>query len=74
VAVLCLLALFTHNHLFWIIALLLAFVRIPDFETPLYTIADSLKRMSNPPPPPRDNPAPTEPEVPPAPAPAEREA
>jgi hypothetical protein len=74
VAVLCLLALFTHNHLFWIIALLLAFVRIPDFETPLYTIADSLKRMSDPPTPPRDQPvAATEPEGPATPA-AEREA
>jgi hypothetical protein len=73
VAVLCLLALFTHNHLFWIIALLLAFVRIPDFESPLYTIADSLKRMSDPPAPPRDEPVPAEPEVSTTPA-AEREA
>lgn len=46
VAVLALLALFTHNHTFWIAALLLAFIRIPDFETPLYTIADSVSQMA----------------------------
>lgn len=49
VAVLCLLALFTHNHVFWIIAILLAFIRIPDFETPIYSISDSLKRLAHPP-------------------------
>jgi len=54
VAVLCLLALFTHNHAYWIIALLLAFIRIPDFETPLYSISDSLRKMSG------DGPAPAE--------------
>jgi hypothetical protein len=43
VAVLCLLALFTHNHLFWIAALLLALVRIPDFSSPLARIADALE-------------------------------
>lgn len=48
VAVLCLMALFTHNHLFWIIAILLAFIRIPDFETPIYSISDSLKRLAYP--------------------------
>jgi hypothetical protein len=31
VAVLCLLALFTHAHLFWVAALLLAFIDIPNF-------------------------------------------
>lgn len=31
VAVLALISLFTHNHLFWIAGLLLAFVRFPDF-------------------------------------------
>jgi hypothetical protein len=46
VAVLCLLALFTHNHAFWIIAILLAFIRIPDFETPIYAISDSLQRLA----------------------------
>jgi hypothetical protein len=46
VAVLCLLALFTHNHLFWISALLLALVQIPDFSSPLARIADALERLA----------------------------
>jgi len=46
VAVLALLALFTHNHIFWIAALLLALVRIPDIVTPLKSIARSLVRMA----------------------------
>lgn len=48
VAVLGLLALFTHNNLFWVAALLLAFVQLPDFMTPLGSIANSLSRMANP--------------------------
>ena len=43
VAVLGLLALFTHQHLFWIAALLLAMIQFPDFSTPLNRIADSLE-------------------------------
>ena len=39
VAVLCLLALFTHNHLFWVIGLFLAMIDLPDFSTPLRRIA-----------------------------------
>lgn len=39
VAVLCLLALFTHEHVFWVAALLLAFIDIPDFSTPFRRIA-----------------------------------
>ncbi|MBB3454505.1 hypothetical protein FHT86_002804 [Rhizobium sp. BK313] len=46
VAVLALISLFTHNHLFWIAALLLAFVHIPDFSTPLYSIAQSLGKLA----------------------------
>ena len=46
VAVLALLALFTHNHVFWIAALLLALVELPDFNRPLSSIARSLERMS----------------------------
>lgn len=42
VAVLSLIALFTHNNLFWIAALLLALVPIPDFWTPLANMAESL--------------------------------
>ena len=46
IAVLCLIALFTHQHIFWIIAILLAFIRVPDFETPLKSISDSLERIA----------------------------
>ena len=46
VAVLALISLFTHNHIFWIIGLLLAFIRIPDFSTPMVSIAESLERLS----------------------------
>ena len=47
VAVLSLLALFTHNGVFWVAALLLAFVPIPDFWSPLAQMAESLGRMAN---------------------------
>lgn len=50
VAVLCLLALFTHNHLFWVIALLLAMIDLPDFSTPLRSIAGSVQKMAGIPP------------------------
>lgn len=46
VAVLALIALFTHNNFFWIAALLLALVPIPDFYAPLAAIAGSLARMA----------------------------
>jgi len=46
VAVLALLALFTHNNLFWIAALLLALVQLPDYSTPMNSIALSLERLS----------------------------
>src|SRR5436190_5120267 len=46
VAVLGLLALFTHNHLFWVIGLFLAMVDLPDFITPLRRIAGSVEKMS----------------------------
>ena len=46
VAVLALLALFTHNHVFWIAALLLALIDLPDFSTPVNSIALSLERLS----------------------------
>lgn len=47
VAVLALLALFTHNHVFWVAGLLLALVPLPDFTTPLTTIATSLEKIAN---------------------------
>jgi hypothetical protein len=57
VAVLGLLALFTHNHLFWVIGLFLAMVDLPDFGTPLRRIAGSVEKMAGVPP----EPDPTEP-------------
>ncbi len=48
VGVLALLALFTHNHLFWIAALLVALVQFPDFSTPMNSIARSLERLARP--------------------------
>jgi len=62
VAVLCLLALFTHNHLFWVIALFLAMVDLPDFSTPLRSIAGSVQKMAGIPP----DPDPSEPAKTPA--------
>jgi hypothetical protein len=50
VAVLGLLALFTHNHLFWVIGLFLAMVDLPDFGTPLRRIAGSVEKMAGVPP------------------------
>ena len=47
VAVLALLALFTHNHAFWIAGLLLALLPLPDFTTPLRTIASSLEAIAS---------------------------
>jgi hypothetical protein len=46
VGVLALIGLFTHNHAFWIAALLLALIPLPDFMTPLRTIARSLERIA----------------------------
>lgn len=46
VAVLCLLALLTHNHVFWIAGLLLAMIELPDFATPMNSVALSLERLS----------------------------
>ena len=43
---LALLALFTHNHLFWIAALLLALVQFPDFSSPLGSMARSLEKLA----------------------------
>jgi hypothetical protein len=46
VAVLGLLALFTHMHVFWVAGLLLALIDIPDFGWPLRRIAGSLETMA----------------------------
>ena len=45
ITALALLALFTHNNLFWVAALLLAMVKFPDYLTPLNSIAKSLAEM-----------------------------
>jgi hypothetical protein len=50
VAVLGLLALFTHNHLFWVIGLFLAMIDLPDFSTPLRRIAGSVETLAGVPP------------------------
>lgn len=50
VAVLCLLSLFTHIHLFWVIALLLALIDLPDFLSPLRRLAGAAERLSGMPP------------------------
>jgi hypothetical protein len=46
VAVLGLLALFTHVHLFWVAGLLLALIEIPDFWNPLRRMAGSLEKIA----------------------------
>lgn len=51
VAVLALLSLFTHIHAFWVAALILALIKIPDFSLPslskpLDSIAGSLETMA----------------------------
>jgi hypothetical protein len=46
VAVLGLISLFTHMHIFWIIGLLLAMVDLPDFGTPMRRMAGSLEKMA----------------------------
>jgi hypothetical protein len=49
VAALALISLFTHIHLFWVAALLIALVRIPipDFTGQLGRIAGSLEKMAD---------------------------
>jgi hypothetical protein len=46
VAVLGLIALFTHMHIFWVIGLILAFIEFPDFGTPLRRIAGSVEKLA----------------------------
>jgi hypothetical protein len=46
VAVLGLLSLFTHIHLFWVAGLLLALIDLPDFTTPLKRMASALEKLS----------------------------
>lgn len=46
VAVLCLIALFTHVHAFWIAALLLALIDLPDFSGWMGRIARGVERIA----------------------------
>jgi hypothetical protein len=46
VAVLTLLALFTNEHIFWFAALLLAFIDLPDFLTPVMRIATAVENLA----------------------------
>lgn len=46
VAVLGLLALFTHQHIFWVAGLLLALIDIPDFGGSLSKIAGSTEKLA----------------------------
>ena len=50
VAVLGLLALFTHMHIFWVAGLLLALIGLPDFTGPMRRIAGSAERIAGLPP------------------------
>src|SRR5262249_38807252 len=47
VAVLALISLFTHNHIYWIAGLLLSFVQLPDFTHPLTGMASSLAKIAD---------------------------
>ena len=47
VAVLGLISLFTHMHIFWIAGLLLAMIDLPDFLTPMRRIAGSVERIAD---------------------------
>ena len=46
VAVLGLLGLLSHEHAFWVAALLLAFIDLPDFLTPFKRIAASVETIA----------------------------
>lgn len=46
VAILGLLALFTHMHIFWVAGLLLAFIDLPDFGGFLSRIAGSVEKIA----------------------------
>ncbi len=46
VGILALLALFTHNGIFWIAAILVAGFQFPDFAAPLRAIADAIRSLA----------------------------
>ncbi|MEX0349001.1 MAG: hypothetical protein AB3N15_06205 [Paracoccaceae bacterium] len=65
VGILALLALFTHNGIFWIAAILVAGFQIPDLAAPLRGIADAIRSLApaRPAPPPPMPEPPSEPET-----------
>ena len=63
VGILALLALFTHNGLFWIAAILVAGFQFPDFATPMKNIADAIRSLGRSPVP-EAAPEPVQPEAP----------
>ncbi len=72
VGILALLALFTHNGIFWIAAILVAGFQFPDFAAPLRAIADAIRSLApghdkeevSIPPEPDSDPEPSDPSVP----------
>lgn len=46
IGILTLLALFTHNNLFWVAAIVLAVVELPAIGAPLASIASSLRSLA----------------------------
>lgn len=46
VAVLGLISLFTHEHIFWILGLLLALIDLPDFTTPMKRMSQALEKIA----------------------------
>lgn len=71
VAVLALIALFTHQNIFWLAALILAMIDFPDFGTPLQSMAGSLEKLAArqpEPTPPAEAPPPAPPVAPQTPA------
>jgi len=46
IGILSLVALFTHNNYFWIAALLIAAIQLPDFLTPIKSLARSMKAQT----------------------------
>lgn len=46
VGILALIALFTHNNVFWVLAVVVAGFRFPDYLSPMESIAQSLARMA----------------------------
>ncbi|WP_236638255.1 hypothetical protein [Mangrovicoccus ximenensis] len=46
IGILTLIALLTHNNLFWVIAIVIAAINPPDFISPLNSMARSLRRLA----------------------------